>query len=225
MTRLGLFAGVLVLVAGAAGCGGGDGGSSAGAGATATSSASVEPAPMPASGGVPWPAPSNPLELTREAGLTPDIREFLDYHVHAHLDVFVNGQPVEVPGGIGIDIENPDVQQFPAAGGTTAYGGIEQCAEPCISPLHTHENDGVMHTESRSDTPNTLGQFFAEWDVPLDEGCVGGYCEKAANIEVYVDGELYDGDPADIALTDGKEIAIVIGTRPASIPDSFSGSG
>jgi hypothetical protein len=220
MLRLATIAGGLFALALLSGCGGGDGESSAEAGDTVPA-ASSEPAAVPASGGAPWPAPPNPMELTREADLTPEIREFLDYHVHAHLDVFVNGRPVEIPGGIGIDIENPDVKRLAAADGSTAYGGIEQCSQPCISPLHTHENDGVLHTESRSDLPNTLGQFFAQWDVALDETCVGGYCKDATNVEVYLDGELQEGNPATIALTDGKEIAIVIGTRPASIPDSF----
>ena len=48
-------------------------------------------------------------EIARQAGLTPDTKEFTDYHVHAHLDVFVDGQPVEVPGGGGIEITDPAV--------------------------------------------------------------------------------------------------------------------
>ena len=38
---------------------------------------------------------------------------------------------------------------------------------------------------------------------------------------MYVDGAKYDGKPADIELTDHKEIAIVIGTPPVTIPASF----
>ena len=30
--------------------------------------------------------------------------------MHAHLDVFVNGKPVTVPAGIGINIHDPGVQ-------------------------------------------------------------------------------------------------------------------
>ena len=35
---------------------------------------------------------------------------------------------------------------------------------------------------------------------------------------MYIDGERYDGNPADILLSDGREIAIVIGTPPEEIP-------
>src|SRR5215218_8909142 len=95
----------------------------------------TKPAPEPASGGVPWPAPSDPLERAKEAGLEPETHEFLDFHVHAHLDVFVNGSPVEVPAGIGINITDPAVHTTQSDVGPT-YGGIDPaCAEPCISPL------------------------------------------------------------------------------------------
>lgn len=182
----------------------------------------VQAAPTPASGAAPWPAPGDPLGLTRKAGLEPETHEFLEYHVHAHLDVFVNGEPVVVPAGLGIAIDDPAVQHDVLVDGTDNYGGIDPpCAEPCISPLHTHDVTGVVHTETRNPIPNTLGQFFTEWDVALDQGCVGGYCEPEASVLVYVDGRAYEDDPAAIELTDGKEIAIVIGTPPEEIPASY----
>ena len=183
-------------------------------------------APAPAEGAVPWPRPTDPLERAVEAGLEPATVEFLDYHVHAHLDVFVNGEPVEVPGGIGIDITDPAVQEFDDPSGTS-WGGIpeEGCDDPCISPLHTHGSDGVLHTESAIDRPNTLGEFFIQWGVVLDAGCVGGYCEPDAVIAIYIDGEAYEGDPADIELVDRREIAIVIGSPPDEIPSVFGATG
>jgi hypothetical protein len=190
------------------------GAAAAGAVAAATP---VEPAPKPAHGAAPWPAPSDPLRLTLAAGLRPERRETLIHHVHSHLDVFVNGNRVVVPAGIGINIEDRGVKTFPLPDGSTAYGGIQLCAQPCISPLHTHDNTGILHTESASAVPNRLGQFFTEWGVRLGRGCVGGYC-RPASIEFYVDGKRYGGDPRAILLTDKKEIAIVIGTPPKKIP-------
>ncbi len=182
----------------------------------------VAAAPTPETGAVPWPAPAAPLELAQEAGLVPETHEFLDYHVHAHLDVFVNGEPVVVPAGLGIAIDDPAVRHDVLLDGTDNYGGIDPpCAEPCISPLHTHDVTGVVHTESKDATPNTLGQLFKEWDVALDGSCAGGYCEPEASVLVYVDGRAYEDDPAAIELTQGKEIAIVIGTPPDEIPVSY----
>jgi hypothetical protein len=178
---------------------------------TSTSSSADEPA-------VKWPAPPDPMERTVEAGLEPEVKEFLVNHVHAHLDVFIDGSPVVVPSGIGIDIENPGVREFnDNPDGSTSYGGIEECLRPCISPLHTHDADGIIHTESATPEPNTLGEFFVEWGVRLDESCVGEYCSPTP-VAVYVAGERVTDDPRDIELTDHKEIAIVIGTPPAEIP-------
>jgi hypothetical protein len=178
----------------------------------------VEPAPKPAHGAVPWPAPADPLRLAVAAGLRPERKESLTYHVHAHLDVFVNGRHVVVPAGIGINIHDPGVRVFrDTPDGSKAYGGIELCATPCISPLHTHDDTGILHTESATPVPNRLGQFFTEWSVRLDRACVGGYC-RPSSIEFFVNGNRYGGDPRAIMLTNHKEIAIVIGTPPRQIP-------
>jgi hypothetical protein len=154
------------------------------------------------------------MELARKAGLVPELAEFLQYHVHAHLDVFVDGDPLTIPAGIGIDTGNPAVRGDPESG----YGLRQECKRPCISPLHTHAADGVLHTETKTPKPNTLGQFFVEWDVRLDSSCVGEYCDPKTSIAIYVGGQVHEGDPREIELSDGKEIAIVIGSAPDSIP-------
>jgi hypothetical protein len=178
----------------------------------------------PAAGAPTWPAPPNPMTLTREAGLTPETHEFVFLHVHAHLDVFVNGRKVRVPGGVGININDPAVKRFQLPDGTTGYGGISPpCSKPCISPLHTHSDDGILHTEAKSHQFNRLGQFFKEWKVRLNAKCVGGFCKPANKIAVYVDGKRYPpkGDPRPIELKDKREIAIVIGKPPQKIPSHF----
>jgi hypothetical protein len=161
-----------------------------------------------------WPAPPNPMALTVKAGLVPERAEFLQYHVHAHLDVFFNGDSLTVPAGIGIDTTNPAVISDEQGVGLRR-GRI--CDKPCISPLHTHATDGVLHTETKTPQPNTLGQFFIEWDVVLEPGRVGHY----SDVKFYVDGEAYDGDPREMELSDGREIAIVIGSAPDEIPSEF----
>ena len=210
---VGVVLAVAVAIAVAGGGGGGTGRTPAqGSGALAGS-------PGAAGGAaVSWPAPSDPLDRTVAAGLAPETREFLVNHVHAHLDVFVDGTPVVVPAGIGINIGDPGVRRFDEPDGSVAYGGITGCGTPCISPLHTHDATGIIHTESASPEPNTLGQLFTEWGVRLTDSCVGDYCSPATTIAVYVDGEPFTEDPNAIQLTDHREIAIVIGTPPAQIP-------
>ena len=159
-----------------------------------------------------------PRLVIAAAGLKPQPKEFLTNHVHAHLDVFVDGTHVTVPAGVGIRIDDPAVRHDVLPDGSDNYGGIQLCNEPCISPLHTHDTSGVLHTESADATPNTLGEFFTEWGVALDASCVATYCSPATTIAVYVDGALATGDPRAIQLTDHREIAIVIGKPPAGIP-------
>ena len=207
---------VLALVL--AGCGGG--------GATVSPVSSAPPAPAPATGAAPWALPSDPMKLVQQAGLIPQTAESFQYHVHAHLDVFVNGQPMAVPGGIGIDTTDPAVRRF-TLDGAPGYGwkSSSPCPRVCISPLHTHDVRGVIHIEapaSLTQTLFTLGRLFKEWGVRLDRSCVGGYCSPAAAVSYYVDGKPYTGDPATMLLTDHEEIAIVIGSPPQRIPASFA---
>lgn len=158
------------------------------------------------------------MERTVQAGLKPQPKEFLTNHVHAHLDVFVDGKRVRVPSGIGIKIDDPAVRRSDEPDGSVRYGGIQLCNEPCISPLHTHDVSGIIHTESSDPTPNSLGEFFTEWGVTLDASCVATFCSPPTKIAIYVDGQLTTGDPRAIELTNQREIAIVIGTPPAEIP-------
>jgi len=187
--------------------------------ATASHAPTVPPTSPPAQ--LLWPAPADAMGLTVEAGLVPETVEHLAFHVHAHLDVFLDGAPVIVPAGIGINIANPGVKEFDdGPGGTKAYGGIEGCAQPCISPLHTHEQGGIIHTESATALPNTLGQLFVEWDVALSATCVGTYCAPEKAVAFYLNGAPFTGDPTTILLEDRLEVAIVIGSPPAIIPST-----
>ncbi|MBV9292782.1 MAG: hypothetical protein JO222_10065 [Frankiales bacterium] len=168
-----------------------------------------------------FPLPANPMALVVKAGLTPEKKESLINHVHAHLDLFVDGRRVLVPGGIGININDPGVHKD-GQGDKAGYGGISGCAQPCISPLHTHGPDGILHTESATKVVNTLGQLFTEWGVVLTRNCLGTHC---GGVTAYVNGKAVNGDPGAIGLTDRLEIALVVGTPPASIPKDADFSG
>jgi hypothetical protein len=162
-------------------------------GATTTTTARGRQTPAP------WPAPTrNVSALIRAAGLPALPREMLEYHIHSHLDVFVDGKSQTVPKDLGIDVAN----------------GV-------LSPLHTHDDTGLIHVENDEETEFYLGQLFIEWDVRLDRECVGTYCRSSTPIKFYVDGEEYAGDPTRILFESHNEIAIVIGTPPAQIPKDF----
>ena len=82
-------------------------------------------------------------------------------------------------------------------------------------------SSGLLHTETKTPSPNQLGQFFTQWAVRLTTDCVGAYCKPTTPIKIYVDGKVASGDPSEIELANLREIAIVIGKPPAKIPMEF----
>lgn len=170
-----------------------------------------------------WPAPGDAVALAEQAGLVAEPREYLVTHLHAHLDVFVDGEQIRVPAGIGIAIGLAGVRDEMTPDGTEHAYFVDTCDVPCLSPLHTHDPDGIIHEESRTANhpPYTLGEFFTEWGLKLDASCVGEYCKPDALIHIYVNGNLFEGQLAEIPLVKHAEIAIVIGQPPDTIPDSW----
>ena len=110
-------------------------------------------------------------------------------HIHQHLDIFVNGKPVTVPAGIGINMD----ARF-------------------ISQLHTHDVSGVIHVESDQVRDFTLGQFFDVWGVRFTRDCIGDYCTKGNDkLQVFSAGKPVSGDPRNLILSSHQVIAIVYG--------------
>lgn len=171
-----------------------------------------------------WPTPADPITLATQAGLVSEQQEYLITHIHAHLDLFVDGHPVLVPAGIGIEIGAAGVRDEKTPDGTAHQYFVDICQAPCLSPLHTHDPSGMIHEESRTPNhpPYSLGQFFTEWGLKLDSSCVGEYCRPDALIHIYLDGTPFNGDPASIQLKSHLEIAIVIGQPPSLVPSTYA---
>jgi hypothetical protein len=126
-------------------------------------------------------------------------------HHHVRLWVYVDGQQQTVPGDIGL-------------------------SQTVASPLHTHDESGLVHVES--DDPNfapVLGQFMDVWGLYMTQDCLGDACASGdRQLRIYVDGKLYAGDPAQIPLDDQIAIVVTMGTQdqlPDPIPDSFTFTG
>jgi hypothetical protein len=152
----------------------------------------------------PW--PNNSATLTARLpvlGLDALAQEALAFHIHAHQDVFVNGQKVLVPVYIGIHID----QQTPSAS--------------FLTELHTHHSDGIVHVESAKNLRYVLGQFFGEWGVRLTSKCLGSFKGSCDNLQWSVNGVKGVGNPANVVLRNHEEIAISVGTPPAKLPKSF----
>ena len=138
----------------------------------------------------PWTAPDDGRARVKAAGLPMLSEEGSALHIHAHLDVLVNGKKVDVPANIGID---------------AGSGGM--------SPLHLHDDSGVIHIESPVKAKFSLGQVFTEWDVALSSHHIGGIdVEDGKMLRAYVNGKAHRGNPASVILGAHDEIALVYGT-------------
>jgi hypothetical protein len=137
--------------------------------------------------------------------------ESLLFHVHAHLAIYVDGEPREVPYGIGIG-EPLEVIE-------TSDGGPYVSRGSCFSWLHTHTPDGILHIEAPIPRSFTLGDFFAVWGEPLSPTQVGS---AEGPVTAYLNGELVTGDPADIPLWDKHVIQLNVGAdAPPPQPYTF----
>lgn len=177
----------------------------AGAGDRSPRTAGLPPAYLSGQleGPPPWPRNVAGLRARLEQlGLPALALEGTALHTHQHLDLYVDGRRVTVPGNIGIDE-----------------------AQGVISPLHTHDESGVIHVESPDARTFTLGEFFGVWGVRLTPRCLGPYCSTGArSLWVFVDGRPYTGDPRVLPLTEHEEILVSYGTRaqrPRPIPGGY----
>src|SRR5947209_1229923 len=125
--------------------------------------------------------------------------EQLAYHIHAHLQVYVNGQPRSLPGAIGLI--GPVAQQ-------TAYGPFYG-AQQCYYWLHTHTSDGIIHIESPTKRIYTLGNFFDEWRQPLSRTQVASAKGK---VTAFLNGKPWKQDPRAIPLLAHASIQLDIGS-------------
>ncbi len=147
----------------------------------------------------PWAPEYNSLpDRLKPLGLDALGGELLNYHVHQHLDIFIDGKKEQVPAFVGID-----------------DGAF-------LTQLHTHDASGIVHVEAGKAFPYSLGQFFGVWGLRLSKTCIGAYCATTAKpLKVYLNGKPYTGDPNNLVLKNHEEIAIVYGKPPKKIPTTY----
>jgi hypothetical protein len=165
-----------------------------------SSSANVKPGSVPASAEAgtrttppPWPADYDGLGDRIKAMGLPGLSDTI-FHIHAILHVYVDGKPVTVPAGIGLDEAN---QVF--------------------SPLHTHDTSGIIHMEATKKYPFTLGQFFAIWDVHFTDSELGPFKPAGGKkLQVYDNGKPVT-NPVALVMHEHDNISVGYG-KPGSFP-------
>jgi hypothetical protein len=101
-----------------------------------------------------------------------------EMHIHATLTIIADGNSIPVPKNVGI-------------------GSVHQ-------PLHTHEDDHVIHVESSDTRDYTLGNFFQVWGKRFDSKCV---LETCGEVKMTVNG-LPNDEYEKHVLRDGEKIVV-----------------
>ncbi len=141
------------------------------------------------------PEPSTLPSVPTITGSTP-----IPFHWHVHLDVFINGTRVIVPGDLGH-----------VSGDAVLYA------------LHAHDPSGLIHIEYSSVVSFTLIQIFEVWGYPnFSTNQLFTYSGQSNSI--YINGTQTQFNP-NYLLTCHAEIAVVYGTAPSSIPSSYDFGG
>jgi hypothetical protein len=133
-------------------------------------------------------------------GISCDSMEHFNLHIHAHLDIFINGNTHSVPSEIG------------------------KIPNQCIYWLHTHDDTGVIHIESPEKRIFTLGEFFDIWGENLSNNQIfDNIVGQGNNLTVYVNGKLINSetDFRQVPMNAHDEIAIIYGKPPDPIPSSY----
>ena len=130
-------------------------------------------------------------------------------HIHMYLEIYVNGQQVQVPPNTGI-IQDPN-------------------GNACFYPLHVHQGEAnIIHEESPIQATYTLGAFFDVWGQKLSKTQVMQYTADATHplvFEVFdANGKLttYSGNPLDLPLHAHNTIVILYNS-PNAKPTPFTG--
>jgi hypothetical protein len=145
---------------------------------------------------------------------------------------FANAGDGVRPAGIGCTSEGPSVVRalthldvFADGARVTVPGDIGRLAR-CTYWVHTDTADGVVTITSPVRRTFTLGNLFDIWGAPLTSTQALGFRLGAGRrVRAFVDGRPVSGDPRTIQLRHRREIALVIGRRPARVPARFAFPG
>jgi hypothetical protein len=129
-------------------------------------------------------------------GIPCQSHEVLNYHVHAHLTIYVNGKNFPLPTNLGIASD-----------------------QSCFYWLHTHDSSGVIHIEAPSQQAFTLNTFFQEWSARFPQMTYPTELDSTTGWQVYVDGKPYTGDFHSIPLVAHKLITLAYNS-PGIKPDT-----
>lgn len=171
-----------------------------GSGGGSTSGSSNTPHIITGTGTYTTPVNGDPRD-----GMTCLTTEGSVIHIHAYLEIFANGQPVQVPPNTGI-VQN----------------------QGCLYAMHVHDGEpNIIHIESPVQATYTLGAFFDIWGQPLSASQMMNYKADASHpltFEVFdANGKLtkYTGNPLDLQVK-AHDTIVILYNSPNVQPTPFT---
>src|SRR6266700_3120785 len=135
-------------------------------------------------------------------GVSCDSGEHSDFHIHAHMSIYIDGKPAPVPAQIGIA---PD--------------------SSCLYWLHTHSGDGVIHIEAPNGFSITLKNLLDIWGGRFPQLSYPSKLSDATGWQAYVNGKPFTGDFRTIPLQAHTLITLAYNSPGAQPDTSFDWNG
>lgn len=127
-------------------------------------------------------------------------------HIHVHLSIYINGQAFPLPANIGIP--------------TTTDPTSGQGSATCFYWLHVHaQYPDVIHIESPSTEPFTLGQFLDEWNQQFNSLGFPQQLLLTSGWTIWVNGTPYHGSLSSVQL-DAHDLITIAYNSPGVKPDT-----
>jgi hypothetical protein len=128
-------------------------------------------------------------------------------HIHAHVTMYINGQPQSIPQNIGI-------AQGQQGGNAT-----------CFYWLHTHDTSGVIHIEAPAKEPFTFGQFLDEWNQQFQSQGFPSQLLLTTGWTIWINGKSYHGTLNSIPLAAHNIITLAYNSPQAKPVTSYAWGG
>jgi hypothetical protein len=131
-----------------------------------------------------------------------DSLEHSDFHIHAHVTIYVDGNKVPIPAQVGIA---PDGS--------------------CLYWLHTHSSDGVIHIEAPNGFSITLKNFLDIWEQRFQQLGYPSQLDQPGGWQVYVNGKPFTGDLRTIPLQSHTLITLAFNSPGVQPDTSYNWNG
>lgn len=137
------------------------------------------------------------------SGLSCDSAEQNGYHIHVHFTIYINGQALIIPAGIGIPSD-----------GT------------CFYWMHTHTSDGIIHIEAPQKLHNlALDDFMTLWQQGFPALNFPPQMTQSSGWKIFVNGKPFNGvvtSPlfTEVPLQPHDAVTLEYGS-PNPLPNTF----